>query len=98
MIDRLKIGAFEDYFRNEFSECFICRGCDGWTAETWVHVDLKDGTEMPEVRVTWEFLRDYDADKISEQLRVWRASECLQVASGGKCVLVTDAGIHLRDA
>jgi len=97
VLDRSKIDIVETYFRREYLECDMCSGWDNKRAEWWVHIKLKDGTEMPEVRVTREFLKDYAADKIHEQLRVWRVSECLQVASSGKCMLVTDTGIQLLD-
>lgn len=95
MPNRSKIDIVEAYFRHKYLECDLCSRWDNTYAEWRVHITLKHGTEMPEVRVTREFLRDYEADKIPEQLTVWRVSECLQVASEGKCVLVTDTGIQI---
>ncbi len=97
MPNRSKIDIVETYFRHEYLECDISSRWDNTYAEWWVHITLKGGTEIQAVRVTHEFLKDYVADKIPEQLRVWRVSECLLVASRGKNMLITNTGIQLLD-
>ncbi len=94
VVEQTKIEAVKGYFRRAFPECDIDARWDGWTFECWCHITLSDGTEMPKVRITYDFFSKRTPEEIATKLSALRLAEQLQ-SSAGRSLLVRDTDVAL---
>lgn len=89
MVEKMKLDAVTQYFRNSFPECEVKCGKDNRTKAWWFWVQARDGNELPEVLVAWEFFREFTVDRIPQQLTAWRLAETM-MAGPGQSLCVTN--------